>query len=135
MALESPVFSDLRGYVNRVAKLLRLDAALLTIETKENLQAVVIAVGLLATALAVALLGLVILLIAIVMLLIQLGLSAALAAFLVAIALFVVAGVLIFVGVQRLRSWSLTPRRTLAQFHANLDALRASLHHEPTPNR
>ena len=81
MAVESSVFSDLSGYVNRVAKLLRLDAALLTIETKENLQAAVLAVGLLAAALAVAFLGVVILLFAIVMLLIQLGLSATLAAF------------------------------------------------------
>ena len=84
MAVEGPVFSDLSGYVNRVAKLLRLDAALLRIETKENLQAAVIAVGLLAAALAVAFLGAVILLFAIVMLLIQLGLSATLAAFAVA---------------------------------------------------
>ena len=135
MAVEGPVFSDLSGYVNRVARLLRLDAALLRIETKENLQAAVIAVGLLAAALAVAFLGAVILLFAIVMLLIQLGLSATLAAFAVGVVLFVVAGLLVLTGIQRLRTWSLTPHRTLAQFHTNLEALRASLNHAPTPNR
>ena len=129
------MFSDLSGYVNRVAKLFRLDAALLTIETKENLQAAVLAVGLLAAALAVGFLGVVILLFAIVMLLIQLGLSATLAAFLVAVALFGVAGLLVLTGIQRLKSWSLTPHRTLAQFHTNLETLRASLNHAPTPNR
>jgi Putative Actinobacterial Holin-X, holin superfamily III len=71
---EKPVLSDLSGYVNRVAKLLRLDATLLAIETKQNLQSVGISVGLIVAALAVSFLGVVVLLLAIVLLLIQLGL-------------------------------------------------------------
>jgi 4-hydroxybenzoate polyprenyltransferase len=135
MAGETPVLSDLSGYVNRVATLLRLDATLLAIETKQNLRSVAVSFGLLAAAVAAAFLGVVILLIAIVLLLIKLGLSAALAAFLVAIVLFGVAGLMILLGVQRLRNWTFKPHRTLAQFQSNVEALRASLHHEPKPNR
>ena len=79
--------------------------------------------------------GVVILLFAIVLLLIQLGISASSAAFLVALVLFAAAGVMVFLGVQRLRSWTFKPHRTLAQFQSNIEALRASLHHEPKPNR
>ena len=50
MAGETPVLSDLSGYVNRVATLLRLDATLLAIETKQNLQSVAVSFGLLAAA-------------------------------------------------------------------------------------
>ena len=125
------VLSDLSGYINRVAALLRLDAALLAIETKQNLLSVAVALGFLAVALAVAFLGVVILLFAIVLLVIQLGLSPALAAFLVAVVLFAVAGLMVFLGVQRLKSWSLKPHRTLAQFQMNIEALRTSLHHGP----
>ena len=81
-------------------------------------------------ALATAFLGLVILLFAAVLLLIQLGLAPSLAALLVAVALFGVSGGLAFVGIERLKSLSLTPRRTLAQFTSNLHALRASLRNE-----
>jgi hypothetical protein len=42
---------------------------------------------------------------------------------------------MVFLGVQRLRSWTFKPRRTMAQFQTNIEALRASLHHEPNPNR
>jgi hypothetical protein len=135
MAAETSLFSDLNGYVNRVARLLRLDAALLAIETKQKLQSVAVSLGLLAVALVVASLGLIILLFAIVLLLVQLGLSPALAAFLVAIVLFASAGLMVVLGVQRLKSWTLKPHRTLAQLQTNIEALRASLHHEPTPNR
>ena len=135
MGAETPVLSDLSGYVNRVAKLLRLDAALLAIETKQNLEVIAVALGLLATALIVASLGLIILLFALVLLLVQLGLSPTLAAFLVAMVLFAVAGLMAFLGIQRMKSWTLKPHRTLAQFQTNIEALRASLTHEPTPNR
>jgi hypothetical protein len=135
MAVETSVTADLSGYVSRVANLLRLDAALLTIETKQNLQAVAVSLGLLVAALFVASLGLVILLFAIVLLLVQLGLSAALAAFLVAFMLFAAAGLMVFIGGRRLKSWTLKPHRTLAQFQSNVEALRASMHHEPKPNR
>ena len=81
-------------------------------------------------ALATAFLGLVILLFAAVLLLIQLGLAPSLAALIVAVALFGVSGALAFVGIERLKSLSLTPRRTLAQFTSNLHALRASLRNE-----
>ena len=91
--------------------------------------------GLFAVALAVAFLGIVILLFAIVLLLIQLGLNPALSAFLVAAVSFAAAGLMVFLGIQRLKSWTLKPHRTLAQFHSNIEALRASLHHEPEPNR
>jgi len=135
MAVETSVISDLSGYVSRVANLLRLDAALLTIETKQNLQALAVSLGLLVAALFVASLGLVILLFAIVLLLVQLGLSAALAAFLVAFVLFAAAGLMVFIGGHRLKSWTLKPHRTLAQFQSNIEALRASMQHEPKPNR
>lgn len=135
MAGETPVLSDLSGYVNRVATLLRLDATLLVIETKQSLQSVAVSFGLVAAAVAAASMGVVILLFAIVLLLIELGISATLAAFLVALVLFVVAGVMVFLGVRRLRGWTFTPHRTLAQFQSNIEALRASLHHEPKPNR
>ena len=128
MAAETSVLSDVSGYVNRVAKLLRLDAALLAIETKQNLQAIAVSLGLLAAALVVASLGVIILLFAIVVLLVQLGLSPALAAFLVAVVMFAAAGLMVFLGLQRLRNWSLKPHRTLAQFQTNIEALRASLH-------
>lgn len=130
MAAGTSIFSDLSGYVDRVAKLVRLDATLLSIETKENFQSVAVSIGLLVGALATAFLGLVILLFAAVLLLIQLGLAPSLAALLVAVALFAVSGALAFVGIERLKSWSLTPRRTLAQFTSNLHALRASLRNE-----
>jgi len=127
MAAGTSIFSDLSGYVDRVAKLIRLDATLLSIETKENLQLVAVSLGLLLGAFATAFLGLVILLFAAVLLLIQLGLAPCLSALLVAVALFVVSGALAFVGIERLKSWSWTPHRTLAQFTSNLNALRASI--------
>jgi Putative Actinobacterial Holin-X, holin superfamily III len=130
MAAGTSIFSDLSGYVDRVAKLVRLDATLLSIETKENFQSVAVSIGLLVGALATAFLGLVILLFAAVLLLIQLGLAPSLAALLGAVALFVVSGALAFFGIERLKGWSLTPRRTLAQFTSNLHALRASLRNE-----
>jgi uncharacterized membrane protein len=131
MAAGASIFSDLNGYVDRVAKLVRLDAALLSVETKENLQSVAVSIGFLAGALAVAFLGLIILLFAAVLFLIQLGLAPSLAALLVAVALLGVSGALAFVGIERLKGWSLTPRRTLAQFNSNVTALRASLRNEP----
>jgi hypothetical protein len=130
MAAGTSVSSDLSGYVERVAKLVQLDAALLSIETKENLQSVGVSVGLLVAAIATAFLGLIILLFAAVLLLIQLGVAPSLAALLVAVALFVVSAILAFFGVERLKGWSLTPRRTMAQFTRNLQTLRASLRNE-----
>jgi Putative Actinobacterial Holin-X, holin superfamily III len=130
MAPGTSIFSDLNGYVDRVAKLVQLDAALLSVETKENLSSIGISLALLMGALATAILGLVVLLFAAVLLLIQLGLTPSLAALLVAVALFGVSGALAFVGIERLKSWSLTPRRTLAQFKCNLQALRASVRNE-----
>jgi hypothetical protein len=130
VAAETSMFADLSGYVDRVAKLVRLDATLLSIETKENLFSVGIALALLFGALVIASLGLIVLLLAAVLFLIQLGLAPSLAALLVAVALFAIAGILGFVGIERLKSWSLTPRRTLAQFTNNLQALRASLRND-----
>ncbi len=130
MPAGASLFSDLSGYVDRVAKLVRLDAALLSVETKENLQSVAVSIGFLIGAFATAFLGLVILLFAAVLLLIQLGLAPSLAALLVAVALFCISGALAFVGIDRLKNWSLTPRRALAQFTSNITALRASLRHE-----
>ena len=130
MAATNSILSDLGGYVERVTKLVRLDAALLSIETKGNLQALAVTVGLLVAAAALAFLGVVVLLFAAVLLLVQLGLAPSLAALLVAVALFVITGVLAFVGIGRLKVWSLTPRRTLAQFSSNLNALRASVRNE-----
>lgn len=130
MSAETSVFSDLSGYVDRVSKLMRLDAALLTVETKENLQSVAVSIGFLLGAMAAAFLGLVILLFAAVLLLIQLGVAPSLSAFLLAVMLFVVSGGLAWVGIERLKSWSLTPRRTVAQFTSNLHALRESLRNE-----
>ena len=75
-----------------------LDATLLSIETKENLQSVAVSIGLLMGALATAFLGLVILLFAAVLLLIQLGLAPSLAALIVAVALFGVSGALALSG-------------------------------------
>ena len=130
MAAEPSIFSDLNGYVDRVAKLFRLDAALLSLETKQNLQAVAISIGLIAGAVAVAFLGLVILLFAAVLLLIQLGVAPSLAALIVAAALFAGSAALAFAGTERLKNSSLTPRRTLAQFTSNIQALRSSVRHE-----
>ena len=130
MTAAGSIFSDLSGYVERVAKLVRLDATLLSIETKENLQSIAISIGLLVAALAMASLGLIILLFAAVLLLVQLGLAPSLAALIVAVVLFVAAGILVFLGIERLKSWSLTPRRTLAQFNNNLQALQASLRND-----
>jgi Putative Actinobacterial Holin-X, holin superfamily III len=130
MAAEASIFSNLSGYVDRVTKLVRLDAALLSIETKANVQSIVVAIALLLGAVAMAFLGLVILLFAAILLLIQLGVAPSLAALLVAAVLFLVAGALAFIGIERLKGWSLTPRRTLAQFNSNLQALRASLRDE-----
>ena len=130
MAAATSIFADLSGYVDRVTKLVRLDATLLSIETKENLFSVGIALALLFGALVIASLGLIVLLFAAVLVLIQLGLAPSLAALLVAVALFAIAGILAFVGIERLKSWSLTPRRTLAQFTNNLQALRASLRND-----
>jgi hypothetical protein len=131
MAAQASIISDLTGYVDRVAKLLRLDAALLSIETKEKLRSIAISIGLLLGAAGVAFLGLVVLLFAVVSLLIELGLAPSLAALLVGVVLLLAAGGLAFVGIQRLKGWSLTPRRTLNQFTNNLHALRASLRDEP----
>ena len=130
MATQASIFSDLSGYVDRVAKLVRLDAALLSIETKASLRTVGVSVGLFAAAAAFAFLGLVVLLFAAVLLLIQLGVTPSLAALLVAVALFAIAGILASSGVEKLKSWTLTPRRTLAQITRNLEALQASLRHE-----
>jgi hypothetical protein len=47
VAAATSIFADLSGYVDRVAKLVRLDATLLSIETKENLFSVGIALALL----------------------------------------------------------------------------------------
>ena len=69
MVAGTSVSSDLSGYVERVAKLVQLDAALLSIETKENLQSVGVSIGFLAGAVATAFLGLIILLFAAVLLL------------------------------------------------------------------
>jgi Putative Actinobacterial Holin-X, holin superfamily III len=135
MSAETPVLSNLGGYVNRAAKLLRLDATLLVIETKQNLQSVAVTLGLLAAAMAVSFLGLVVLLFAIVLLLVHLGVGADLASLLVALLLFAASGLMVFLGVQRLRSSTFKPHRTMAQFQTNIEALRASLHHEPNPNR
>ena len=135
MAEEPSVVSDFSGYVNRVTKLLRLDAALLSIETKQNLLSMAIMLALMAGAGAVAFIGVVILVFAIILLLIQLGMSPALAAFFVALALFAGAGAMAFLALQRLKVWTLMPRRTLSQFRANIEALRASLQNEPKPNR
>ena len=83
MAAATSIFADLSGYVDRVAKLVRLDATLLSIETKEKLFSVGIAVALLFGALVIASLGLIVLLFAAVLFLIQLGLAPSLAALLV----------------------------------------------------
>lgn len=130
MAAEASLFSDISGYVDRVATLVRLDAALLSIETKQNLRSVSVSLALLLGALATGFLGLVIVLFAVVLYLIQLGIAPSLSALLVAVALFVVSAALAFVGMERLKSWSLKPRRALAQFTSNLEALRASLRNE-----
>lgn len=130
MAAGTSIFADLKGYVDRVAKLARLDATLLSIETKENLQSVAISIGLLVAALAMAFLGLIILLFAAVLLLVQLGVAPSLAALIAAVVLFIAAGILVFLGIERLKRWSLTPRRTLAQFNSNLQALQASLRND-----
>ncbi len=130
MAAESSILSNLSGYIDRVAKLARLDATLLSIETKQNLMIVGITLGLFVAALATGFLGLVILAIAVVFLLIQLGMTPALSALLVAVALFCIAAALVFIGIERLKGWSLMPRRTLAQFTSNLQALRTSLRHD-----
>jgi hypothetical protein len=130
MAAESSILSNLSGYIDRVAKLARLDATLLSIETKQNLIIVGITLGLFVAALATGFLGLVILTIAVVFLLIQLGMTPALSALLVALALFCVAAALVFIGIERLKGWSLMPRRTMAQFTSNLQALRTSLRHD-----
>jgi hypothetical protein len=127
MAATAPLSSDLGGYVERVAKLLRLDAALLALETKQNLLALAAALALFAAAAGFAVLGVIILLFAAVLLLVQLGLAPSLAALVVAVVLFALAGVLVFVALGRLKSWSLTPRRTITQFKSNLEALKASL--------
>jgi hypothetical protein len=130
VAAGTSIFADLSGYVDRVAKLVRLDATLLSIETKGNLSSVGISLALLFGALVIASLGLIVLLFAGVLFLIQLGLAPSLAALVVAVALFAIAGILAFVGIHRLKSWSLTPRRTWAQFTNNLQALRASLRND-----
>jgi len=131
MAAESTILSNLSGYIGRVAKLAQLDATLLSIETKQNLQVVGITLALFVAALATAFLGLVILTFAVVLFLVQLGLAPSLSALLVAVALFCIAAAMVFIGIDRLKSWSLMPRRTLAQFTSNLQALRTSLRHEP----
>jgi hypothetical protein len=130
VAAGTSIFADLSGYVDRVAKLVRLDATLLSIETKENLSSIGISLALLFGALVIASLGLIVLLFAAVLLLIQLGLAPSLSALLVSVALFAIAAILAFVGIKRLKSWSFTPRRTLAQFTNNLQALRASLRND-----
>jgi len=130
MAAGASLFSDLSEYVDRVARLARLDAALLSVETKEKLQSIAVALGLFAGAIAAGFLGVVILLFAAVLLLIQLGLAPSLSALIVAVVLLAVGAILAFVGNRRLKHWSLTPRRTLAQFTSNLQALRASLRND-----
>ena len=102
------------GYVDRVAKLVRLDATLLSIETKENLFSVGIALALLFGALVIASLGLIVLLFAAVLVLIQLGLDAKPSRSFGGGRTICDRRDLAFVGIERLKSWSLTPRRTLA---------------------
>ena len=70
MAAGTSIFADLSGYVDRVAKLVRLDATLLSIETKENLSSIGISLALLFGALMIASLGVIVLLFAAVLLLI-----------------------------------------------------------------
>jgi uncharacterized membrane protein YqjE len=130
VAAGTSIFADLSGYVDRVVKLVRLDATLLSIETKENLSSIGISLALLFGALVIASLGLIVLLFAAVLLLIQLGLAPSLAALLVSVALFAIASILAFAGIERLKNWSFTPRRALAQFTNNLQALRASLRND-----
>ena len=130
MAAPNSIFADLTAYIDRVAKLLRLDAALLSIETKENLSSAGISIALIFGALMIASLGIIILLFANVLLLIQLGLAPSLAALLVAASLFVIATALATVAIQPLKKWSLMPRRAFAQFTCNLHALQASLRND-----
>jgi len=132
MAAAGSILSDVSSYVDRAAKLLRLDAELLGIETKNNLQSVAVSISLFVAAAVVALLGLVALVFAAVLVLIELGMQPWLSAVIVAVVLFVIAGSLVLIGSARLRTWTLTPRRTLNQFRANIEALRASLRDEPS---
>ena len=132
MAAPNSLPSALSGYLDGVARLFQLDAQLLSIETKQNLQSIVVSAAIFACAMAAAFLALVILLFAIVLLLIQLGLTPSLAAFMVAVALFAISAALASVGIGRVKRWSLTPRRTLNQFQQNIEALRASFRNEPS---
>jgi len=134
MAAETPIFSALSGYVDRVSKLFQLDAALLTIETKQNLRSIIVSVIMFVAAAAAAFLGVVVLLFAIVLFLIQLGLAPSLAALIVAVVLFVVAAGLAFAGLGRIKTWSMAPKRTINQFKRNIETLRASLRNEPRTN-
>jgi Putative Actinobacterial Holin-X, holin superfamily III len=133
--MATSIFRDLSGYADRVGKLFQLDAALLSIETKQNLWIAAISAALLASAAFTALFGAAFLLGAIVLFLIQLGVLPSVAALIVALVLFLVAGLLAFIGLARMKRWSLTPRRTLIQFRKNIEALRASLHNEQRTER
>jgi hypothetical protein len=124
------LISDVRGYLDRVAKLVELDAALLAIETRANLRSVFLSAGFLLGALAMGFIGLVILFFGAILFLVELGLAPSVSALLVAAALFVASAIFSVVGVRRLKGWSPIPHRTLAQFGCNLRALRASLRNE-----
>jgi hypothetical protein len=132
MATETPILQSLNGYMEGVSRLFQLDALLLSIETKENLRSIVVALAILAGALLAALLGLIVLTSAAVLWLVQLGVAPSLAALLVAVALFAIAGLLASAGMGRLKTWSLTPKRTWAQFTRNIETLKASFRHAPS---
>ena len=98
---------ELSGCFEKVGKLFQLDAALLSIETKQNLWAVLVSALLLVGAGLAAMFGMAFLLSAIVLFIIQLGFAPSMSALVVAVALFLVAALLALIGLSRMRHWSL----------------------------
>ena len=124
------IFRELGDYVEKVGKLFRLDAALLSIETKQNLRAGAVALAMFASAAFAAVLGVIFLLEAAFLALLRLGVPPDLAAVAVAVAQFVIAALLGVLAASRMRRWNLTPQRTLTQFRKNIEALRAGFQNE-----
>ena len=123
----SAAVTEMGEFVDKLGKLVRLDCLLLGAEIREARRELVTAVSAVAVAAALGFFGLGVLLSAAVLFLIELGLRPSLAAIIVAAMVFVIAAACASSGMAKLKTWSLTPHRTLKQVREDIEALRASI--------
>jgi ribose/xylose/arabinose/galactoside ABC-type transport system permease subunit len=109
-------FPDLIGdLIRELINLMRGEARLAKAEVTQKIIAVGMALGLIAGGLALVMAALVIFLEAAVAALVENGLSATISTLIVGVAVLVIAGILIFIGIRRIKGENLTPTKTLQQ--------------------